>query len=259
MIRCYLEDHPPARSQYRTPRRALVTGAIVVHSAENTTDLTLPDSGAEGVARFISRRTDAAGSYHSVVDSDSRVKVGRYDWEMFGEGTGGNRWALHLSFACQADQWPTLPKAWSHGALRQGAAEAADMNAWVRATFGVSIPARRITPAQYRAGQPGFIGHGELDPGRRSDPGAEFPWDDFLTYYQMELTMPDAELLSLPGSISLVMGEVEELYRIYRGVPPSPEERMAWGRDLAHKIFVSGDDTHKTLAYIEYALRTERK
>lgn len=176
----YLDDHPPARSQFRRTRRAAVTGAIVVHTAENTTDTTLPDGGAEAVARFISIRTDAAGSYHSVVDSDSIVDVGRYEWEMFHEGTGGNRWSLGLAFACRASQWSTLPDRWVTDAIRNGGLEAATMAAWVQSTVGVVVPARRISAAQYRAGQPGFISHAELDPGRRSDPGADFPWTMFL-------------------------------------------------------------------------------
>lgn len=179
----YLEDHPPARSQFRPTRRAKVTGAIVAHTAENTTDQWPPDGGAEGVARFIARRTDGPGSYHTVVDSDSIVRVGRYEWEMFHEGTGGNRWSLGLSFACQANQWATLPGAWVNGAIDNGARAAADMATWVRSTVGIEIPPRRITPAQYRAGAPGFIGHGELDPGRRHDPGARFPWSMFLAQF----------------------------------------------------------------------------
>ncbi len=175
----YLEENPPAISQFRNPRRAAPTGAIVVHTAENSTDTVLPDTGAEAVARFISTRT-TFGSYHSVVDSDSIVEVGRYEWEMFHEGSGGNRWSLGLSFACQAAQWSRLPSRWVDGALRNGALEAAMMAAWVKRTVGVDVPARRITPAQYRAGQPGFISHAELDPGRRSDPGADFPWQTFL-------------------------------------------------------------------------------
>src|SRR5690606_10054538 len=40
------------------------------------------------------------------------------------------------------------------------------------------------------AGKPGFLAHGDADPGRRSDPGTEapnlFPWDEFLAFYRIE-------------------------------------------------------------------------
>lgn len=52
---------------------------------------------------------------------------------------------------------------------------------------GTVIPARRITEKQARGKVPGFISHGELDPGRRSDPGAHYPWVAFLARYA-ELT-----------------------------------------------------------------------
>jgi hypothetical protein len=208
----YLEDHPPARTQYRAPRRAAATGAIVLHTAENSTDLTLPDGGAEAVARFIATRTDAAGSYHTVVDSDSIIDVGRYEWEMFHEGTGGNRWSLGLSFACQAAQWPNLPESWVGPAIQNGAVEAATMAAWVKATVGVTVPARRISPAQYRNGEPGFIGHADLDPGRRSDPGAWFPWDRFLEQYALyaggDLPMAD---WCVPGNRKAVIEDSQRL------------------------------------------------
>ena len=61
----FLTTHPPARQQYRAVRRpssfpTLVTGAVVVHTAESQPDVTGDDLGAENVARFISTRSDAA-------------------------------------------------------------------------------------------------------------------------------------------------------------------------------------------------------
>lgn len=145
------------------------------------TDLVLPDSGAEGVSNFIRTRGEA-GSYASVVDSDSTVKVGHYHWTMF-HIRGFNSRSLGLSFACKAAQWPTLPPEWVDGALRQGAAEAATMCEWVRERFGWSIPTRELSRQAALDGARGFVRHGTMDPGRRYDPGDGFPLDRFGQLY----------------------------------------------------------------------------
>jgi hypothetical protein len=269
MAKTYLEDHPPARSQYRSPRRAAVTGAIVVHTAEITADVDGLDLAAEAIAAFISRRTDGPGSYHSVVDSDTTVRVGRYEWEMYHDGTGGNRWSLGLSFACRAAQWPLLPDQWVAGALRNGAAEAANMARWVRSTVGVVVPGRRITAAEYRAGKPGFVGHGELDPGRRTDPGLDFPWDEFLAYFGAEMaprpsTTPTSKE-TLMGIYRQALDDVDALYHAYQGeVEAGTAEHDAridnlriWGRDLAVKIVRNGEDPRPTLRFLELHLAAE--
>ena len=182
----YLVLNPPARSQYRYPRRSKVTGAIVLHDAENVTDLDGPDSGAEAVARFIEHRTDP-GSYHTVVDSDSIVRLVPYDAEAWGEGTGGNPYALHLSLA-YGSRWTPTPTWWAN-AIRNAATAARDMATWVHDTTGTTVPARRITAEQYRAGAAGFIPHADLDPKRRSDP-VGFPWDPFLSLYANTAPQP---------------------------------------------------------------------
>lgn len=179
----YLREHPnPHQPQYRSPRRQRVRPVIVVHTAENTPDYVAFDGGAEAVAGFVSRRTDA-GSYHTLVDSDSAVPLVRYGDEAWHDGTGSNPWSLGLSIATRADVWPLAPKAWRDGAVEQAAQEAARMSRWVHAQTGRHVPAVRITRAQSEAGAAGFITHAERDPARRSDPGAAFPWAQFLARY----------------------------------------------------------------------------
>ena len=65
--------------------------------------------------------------------------------------------------------------------------QAARCAAYIHLTFGV--PLVRITPAEYRQGKRGFLGHmdvaislkaGKWQLGRKSDPGKSFPWDLFL-------------------------------------------------------------------------------
>ena len=193
----YLREHPNRTlPQYRSPRRARLTGAIVVHTAENTPDFVAFDGGAEAVASYISRR-DSYGSYHDLVDSDSTVHLVDYDDEAFHDGTGGNRFSLGLSVATRADVWPLAPAAWRAGAVEQAAQAAARMARHVYAKRGIVVPAKRITAGQYRAGHAGFVSHGELDPGRRTDPGAEFPWSTFLTRYA-ELTRDLGNAQPLP-------------------------------------------------------------
>jgi hypothetical protein len=183
----YLDDHPPARSQFRCPRRAQPSGTVVVHTSEQRPDTSGNDGGAESNARFTASRTDKAGSYHDICDSQNRVQLVRYECEAFHCATLNMNWHSYgVSFATQADLWDRLPPAYVEGLLRQGALAARNYAHWVRARRGIVIPARRVTVAQARAGVPGFIGHGELDPARRTDPTGPrkvFPWDRFLAYY----------------------------------------------------------------------------
>lgn len=81
------------------------------------------------------------------------------------------------------------------------------MAAWVKAETGVSVPARRITRAEYLARRPGFISHAELDPGRRSDPGDEFPWDQFLRLFAQ---LTDQEVsMAVPTSFDDVVWQIQ--------------------------------------------------
>ena len=185
----YLVDHPPNLRQFKD-RGTKPSGVYVVHTAENTPDWVDHDTGAEGVARFIQSR-DTYGSYHDICDSDSIVPLVPPWMQAYGDGTGSNPHAMHVSGATQAAKWGQAPADWRRETVKNMAAAAARKARWLKNEHGVIVPARRITKAQSDDRVPGFISHGERDPGRRSDPGAGFPWELFLEEFK-DLMNPEA-------------------------------------------------------------------
>lgn len=193
----YLVANPPRRSQYRKPRRARPTGTICLHSAENAPDLNPPDDGAENIARFIRDRTDA-GSYHVICDQDTRIQLVPFEWEAFGDGTGSNPWAIHISAALRAADWGRLTnqqKLWYVASMATAARDASD---WLTATHGIEVPVRRLTKAS--AKEPGFCSHQDREtwfgtPGRRTDPwrNDEGMWHLFLSLYADTTAKPIPE------------------------------------------------------------------
>lgn len=190
MAGTYLETNPPIRSQFRNPRREDPSGVIIVHDAESVPDIDPPDTGAEGVANYIRVRT-TPGSYHDIVDSDSILRLLPYEWEAFQDGTGSNPHGYAVGGAYRIDQWAGLPQAWKDACVYRMAVACADYAKWIKAEHGVVIPAKRITRDESERRVPGFISHAERDPGRRSDPGPDFPWDQFLAHFS-QLTAPTA-------------------------------------------------------------------
>lgn len=182
----YLIANKPRQTQYRE-RRAKPTGCIVLHTAESAPDTVGPDTGTMNVANFIRNRSDY-GSYHKLADSDSRLQLIPWWLAAYGDGTGSNEFAIHISGATQAARWNGLPKAWRDGCLKEMARSAAEAAKWLKATHGIVVPARRITKAQSDAGMAGFIPHGDRDPGRRYDPGFDADeWETFFGYYKLEM------------------------------------------------------------------------
>jgi len=177
----YLIEHPPAQRQFKE-RGTTPSGLIVVHSAENTPDWVGPDAGAEEVAHFIQGRSDF-GSYHWLVDSDSIIDLVPLHLQAYGDGTGSNPFAIHVSAATQAAKWEAAPKEWTDETVRNMAAAAARSARWLKAEHGITVPAKRVTKAESDARKPGFIPHADRDPARRSDPGASFDWDLFLSTF----------------------------------------------------------------------------
>jgi hypothetical protein len=183
----YLIDNPPRTQQFRCPRRVRPSGIIGVHTAEAIGDETGPDSGAENVARFIANRT-TFGSYHLLADSDSIIQLVEFRCVAYHIGTHGlNEHTIGISAAAQAAKWNSYSKAWREATVRNMARAAARAARWLHRTYGITVPARRITLAQALNGQRGFLAHGDADPDRRTDPGATFPWTLFLSTYAAEM------------------------------------------------------------------------
>ena len=188
----YLLDHPnpacPERGDGQYHGYAAMQGQpwlITVHTAESFADEIGEDMGAENVAAYFTRSTTAA-SYHTLVDSDSKVPClpagldGTTPHTAFHcyQRNSGN---LGISFAMRAVEWATVSDDWASRALELAAGEVAE---WCRRW---DIPVRRVTREQADAGMSGITGHGILQPEDRSDPGAAtvfepslFPWDEFF-------------------------------------------------------------------------------
>lgn len=182
-MNAYLIDHPPRQRQFRA-RGTTISGVIVMHTAESAPDTTGTDLGAEGVANFIRNRTDF-GSYHWLADSDSLIDlVPMRDFQAYGDGTGSNPHAIHISAATQAHRWSSLPKAWVEGTIENMALAAHKASDLLEAVHGVRIPAKRRTKAETDCRLEGFITHGDRDPERRTDPGKDFPWPMFWEAYK---------------------------------------------------------------------------
>lgn len=182
----YLLDHPnPHAKPDRDGRyhgyssRSQPVRVIVIHTAENTPDSVGADGGAEAIARY-QARVDRPSSYHDIVDSDSHISLLPWDHTAF-HARNANSWSIGLSMATKAALWPSMPARWTEGTLENLATVAAAAVRWVRATYGIEIPTLTISKHAAVNGQAGFIAHGTLDPGRRSDPGATFPWGRFLS------------------------------------------------------------------------------
>lgn len=162
----YLVDQPLVRSQYRQPRRAQPTGAVGVHTAESIMDDVGPDTGAENVASYITRRTDP-GSYHTIVDSDSAVRLVPDDAEAFSIAVDGlNRSTWNISFACATtDLHPD--EAWTRSAFRIAAAEIAAY--WRRTGIDPTAAIRWLTRSEVLSGRAGLFHHGTVQPASRHD------------------------------------------------------------------------------------------
>ena len=199
----------------RQHRRDEFSGGIAVHTAEVPPDYVLPDRGAEATGDYFTGSTRPA-SYHTIADSDSIVRFLPFDHEAYHDATGGNRWSVGVSMGTQAHTWGTNLEH-DELVLRNAAraiAEAARYWASLAPGRDPLAVARWITPAQYRAKEPGLVEHGQLDPSRRSDPWTTHRLrpdlrDRLVAYVRAELTgQPAPEPEPTPDPEELTVADI---------------------------------------------------
>lgn len=171
-----LDNRNPNGDHFHRSRRQDLR-VFVVHITAGLEDLSLPDQSAERTARYAAT-TARQVSWHAGVDTDSIVWLLPDEYTAF-HVQGFNSPSYGLEISKRTTNWHSMPDAWVAATLRN-AAEVAH-----KVAMRNGIPFAKITAAQARAGQRGFIGHHELDPSRRSDPGLyngrnTFPWSQFL-------------------------------------------------------------------------------
>ena len=225
----YLIDNPPHVRQFRE-RGTTPSGVIVFHTAESTPDWVGDDAGAEAVARFIQTRT-TFGSYHVLCDSDSILPLVPPHMQAYGDGTGSNPHAYHVSAATQAAKWAQAPQEWREETARNMGAAAARYAKWLKIEHGIDVPSRRVTKAESDARKPGFIAHGTRDPERRTDPGPDFPWDLAFEAFDEALTPPPRPTVGITRVLEADT-EVERraaLRRLIRNAePPISDLAQRW-------------------------------
>ena len=168
----YLLDNPqhPDYPQCGYPRRggAKAAGTVILHDAEGGTDLVGDDMGAENVANYIRTRS-TYGSYHRLVDRDTRIKMAPIDYETW-HSVPDNPWSVGISVAWNKADLPRMTPRERRSYYVPLAREVLD----VRAEFarrGIKVPIdRMLTAVETQARKPGISTHSRTDPSRRSDP-----------------------------------------------------------------------------------------
>lgn len=156
---------------------------IVIHSME------APEKGktAENVANYFKNLTDRKASAHLCIDNNSIVQC-VYDNDIAWAAPGANHNGIQLELAGYARQ---SRQEWldpySLAVLENAASAAAQY------CLKYDIPPRHLTNTELENGDEGLIGHVQATEvfrrGSHTDPGDDFPWDDFLSRVEHHLKL----------------------------------------------------------------------
>lgn len=199
----YLLDNKNPNGKKYYPSRNAAVKYIVIHTAENLPDLEGPDGGAEAVARYLAG-TNRDASAHEAVDTDSFVQLLPDDYTAWhAKGYNANGWGLEI--CTQAAKWSSLPAEYRERLYRAAAARAR------RAALALGVPLSKTTAG----GPAGFLGHTEVDPTRRSDPGKDFDWGYFMALVNEVQPVPNQPTPVVPPKPAKPIGATHS-------APPAP-------------------------------------
>ena len=151
---------------------------IVIHSMEYPRR----SGAARWCANYFKGPNAPRKSAHYCLDDGEIIQTmreadGAWHTPGFAAGLEVNRHSIGIEHAGYARQ--TAAQWLSGSELERSAALAADI------ALRNSIPVRRLTVAQIRAGEPGIAGHVDFThatgSGDHVDPGPDFPWDTYLS------------------------------------------------------------------------------
>jgi hypothetical protein len=180
-----LDNPNPNTAQGTFPRRggAKLSGTAVVHTSEGNW------RGGVGALTTLVRTRSSYGCYHQGCDWVDIARYYPWEWETW-QDTETNNWAVGIAAACKTSDWGNMPPEVEEGYYRNLARMAADFVVYMRDTYRITVPLRRITGAEARARVPGFCAHGDSGIAR-SDPGANFNWGRFFDYTNQALNGAD--------------------------------------------------------------------
>ncbi len=257
-----LLDRPnPNGPHFYTSRRGSLV-AFVQHITAGGQDFGMEgaDPSAENVARY-AQTTDRAVSWHDSVDSDTIIELLPFTYTAF-QCRGYNSRTAGQEISKKDTDWRTAPKEWVERTLRNSA------KAWAPKVKKYGMPLRHATRADVDRsiagdGRPvGFVGHHQLDPERRSDPGLTggvdtFPWARLFDYIRQELADYGTVDMRLPvlglGSKGRIVGHVQRALGLVADDYFGPDTLRAVGDFHVKQGWPRGDqvggDTYRALGF----------
>ena len=149
---------------------------IVMHyTGQKCFDPRFPESPRGNAHRCIHNwfaNPECGVSVHAVIDP-WKTAICLPDNLVANGAAAGNRHEYHIEMACNGE-WSDIRAAGLHDAWLQRAAEHA-----AQVALAHQIPIVHLDPATWRENS-GIIGHGEIQPADRTDPGPDFAWNDFI-------------------------------------------------------------------------------